>query len=313
MGYASFVHGRPRLSRFVGLALVVHGAAAIAMFRAESRPRVVTDGPETELRVDLEPEESAATAEPPPPPAAEETAASNPPAEAHAATPGPHEAPAASPATTEPLVAVPAPADSSAGGWTLSPFVSQGPARPGSAAPAASAFDDAVRAGVRATVAEAVKKRDASKRILAGYSPRDVALGLFPGGEFVGYTRDGVRSSRAPNVGHATFEITIDGGGNLTAVRILDASSSRPEWDEAAQEIMKTARGHQTRVPSGSQGLVLTLDVSSDMRTMSGLSPSTTAIGRITRAVSDPLDTLADDGMPLQRVIAARVVDVTVL
>jgi len=307
------VQGRPLLLRFVGLALLVHAAVAIAMIRARSQHPVAAESCETELGVELEP------AAPPPSPAAEETAAeetaaANPPAEMPAASRS-HEAPAASaaPAIAEPPgPVVTAPADST-GGWTLSPFTSQGTPHPGGAAPAGSAFDEAVRAGVRATVAESVKKRDASKRLLGGDSPHEVELGLFPGGEFVGYTRDGVRSSRAPNVGHATFEITIDGGGNLTAVRILDASSNRFEWDEAAEEIMKAAHGHQTRVPSGSQGLVLTLEVSSDIRTVSGRPPPTTTLGRITGAIGDPLDTLVDDTVPLQRVISAHVVDVTVL
>ncbi|HSY24709.1 MAG TPA: energy transducer TonB, partial [Polyangiaceae bacterium] len=206
-----------------------------------------------------------------------------------------------------------APADSNAAGWTLSPFASQGPPHSGGAAPAGSAFDEAVRAGVRATVAESAKMRDSRKHLLGGYSPHDIELGLIPGGEFIGFTRDGVRSSRAPNVGHATVEITIDGSGNLTAVRVLDASSNRFEWDEAAQEIMKSAQGHRTRVPSGSQGVVLTLDVSSNIRTVSGLPPATTALGRMTRAIGDPLDAIVDSTVPLQRVIAARVLDVTVL
>jgi TonB family protein len=315
------VKGRPRLSRFVGLALLAHAAAAAWVSRTALSARVVPQGAETELRVDIEPAETTAPETAPPemppatPPATEPPTASNAAAEPHVAASlrsatlaNPAPAPQGEPSTE----GAPAPADSTSGGWTLSPFASQGTVRSG-AAPAGSAFDEAVRAGVRATVAEATKRRDPLKHLLGGYSARDLELGLIPGSEYVALTRDGVRSSRAPNVGHATFEITVDGGGNLTAVRILDASSNRFEWDEAAQEIMKAAHGQRTRVPSGSQGVVLTLEVSSDLRTTSGLPPATTAFGRITRAISDPLDAVVDGTVPLQRVIAARVLDVTVL
>jgi TonB family protein len=290
----------------------VHAAAAVYVIRAGLRADLVPEAPEeTELRVDLEPAEPAPT-----PSDAEERAAPNAPAEVHAAASLRHEtrttqvAPPEAEPSSMPLTA---PADSSPGGWTLSPFASQGPAPSGGAAPAGSAFDDAVRAGVRATIAQSAKKRDPLKHLLGGYTPRDIELGLAPGGEFIGYTQDGVRSSRAPNIGRATLEITIDGDGNLTAVRVLDASSNRFEWDEAAQEIMKAAHGHRTRVPSGSQGLVLTLEVSSDIRTVSGLPPTTSALGRLTRLIGDPLDAVVDSTVPLQRVIAAHVLDVTVL
>ena len=291
----------------------MHAAGALSVIRTGLRASVLPEGPETELRVDLEPAEPA---EPPPAPSdTEEKSAPSVATEVHAAASlHPETRTQAGPPEAEPSSApMTAPADSSAAGWTLSPFASPGTAHSGGAAPAESAFDEAVRAGVRATVAESAKKRDARKHILGGYSPRDIELGLIPGGEFIGFTRDGVRSSRAPNVGHATVEITIDGSGNLTAVRVLDASSNRFEWDEAAQEIMKSAQGHRTRVPSGSQGVVLTLDVSSNIRTVSGLPPATTALGRMTRAIGDPLDAIVDSTVPLQRVIAARVLDVTVL
>jgi TonB family protein len=308
------VVGRPRLPRFVGLALLLHAAGALYVIRTGLRASVLPEGPETELRVDLEPTEPVMP--PPAPTDTEEKSAPSVATELHAAASlHPETRAQAGPPEAEPSNApLPAPADSSAAGWTLSPFASQGTVHPGGATPAESAFDEAVRAGVRATVAEsAKKKRDPLKHLLGGYSPRDIELGLVPGGEFIGFTQDGVRSSRAPNVGHATLEITIDGSGNLTAVRVLDASSDRFEWDDAAQEIMKAARGHRTRVPSGSQGFVLTLEVSSDIRTVSGLPPATTALGRITRAIGNPLDAVVDGTVPLQRKIAARVLDVTLL
>jgi hypothetical protein len=204
------------------------------------------------------------------------------------------------------------PAASSApsdGAWTFSPT---GVAPIGSGLSSA-ALDDAMRAGLRATVAEDKKRSNPMRDVLPAYTEHDIELGLFPGGELVTLTRDAVRTSLAPSVGHALLEFQIDGAGMVASVRVVDASSDRSAWDEVATDLARTARAHPVRVPTGSHGLALTLDVSSAMKTLSGSTPTDSALTKALRAVNDPIDSVIDGTSPARRVVAARVVDVHVL
>ena len=207
----------------------------------------------------------------------------------------------------EPLSTAPEP--SGDGTWTFSPTG----AAPSGTGLSSAALDDALHAGVRATLAEDRKKTHAMRDVLPTFSEHDIELGLFPGGELVTLTRDAVRTSLAPDVGHALLEFRIDGAGLVASVRVLDASSDRSEWDEVAADLAKAARAHPVRVPTGSQGLALTLDVTSAMKTLSGLAPTDSALTKAMRAINDPIDSVIDGTSPARRVVAARVVDVHVL
>jgi hypothetical protein len=195
------------------------------------------------------------------------------------------------------------------GSWTFSPT----PPAPSGTQLSSAALDDAVRAGVRATVAEGRTRGDPLKQVLGGVTQHDIELGLIPGGEFVTLTRDAVRTSVAPTVGHALLEFQIDGAGILASVHVLDASSNRTPWDQVAAGIAKAARAHVTRVPSGVRGFALTLEVTSAMKTVSGSTPTDGTLTKVLRAISDPFDTAIDGTVPAQRVVAARVADAHVL
>lgn len=195
------------------------------------------------------------------------------------------------------------------GTWT---FSATGEA-PSDTGLSSAALNDAMRAGVRATLAEDKKRSRPTRDVLPAYTAHDIELGLFPGGELVTLTRDAVRTSRAPDVGHALLEFQIDGAGMVASVRVLEASSDRSEWDEVAVDLARAARAHPVRVPSGSQGLALTLDVTSAMKTVSGATPTDSALTKAMRAINDPIDSVIDGTSPPRRVVAARVVDVQIL
>lgn len=198
---------------------------------------------------------------------------------------------------------------SGAESWTLSPTVPE----PGGDRLSSAALESAVRAGIRATVAESRKRVDPLKQVLGGISQHDIELGLVPGGEFVAVARDTVRRSVAPMVGYARLEFQIDAGGSLTSVHVIDASSNDRDWNQVAEEIAKAARARRTRVPSGARGVALTLDVTSAVRTVTGGAPTDQALVKVLRAVGDPIDAIIDGTVPAQRVVAAHVVDVHVL
>jgi len=178
---------------------------------------------------------------------------------------------------------------------------------------ASAALDDAVRASVHATVAEGRTRDDPMKAVLGGFTQHDLDLGLVPGSEFVGLTRDAVRTSRAPDVGHAMLELQVDGAGLVSSVRVLDASSDRSGWDEAAAQIAKAARSRVARVPSGARGYALRLEVTSTIKTVSGRTPTGSALAKAWRGASDPIDAVLDGNVPAARVVAARIVEVHVL
>jgi hypothetical protein len=195
------------------------------------------------------------------------------------------------------------------GSWTFSPTE---PAA-GGTPPSSPAFGDAVRAGVRVVVAEGAPKADPMKSILGGVSPHDIELGLVPGGELVNLTRDTVRTSAAPDVGHAMLEFRLDGTGTVVSARVLDASSDASRWAEVATEIVKAARARPSKVSRDAQGYLLKLEVTSAIRTASGRTPTDATLTKVWRAINDPVDAVIDGTVPAQRVVAARIVDVQVL
>jgi hypothetical protein len=170
------------------------------------------------------------------------------------------------------------------------------------------ALDDAIRNGVRTTVAERRTKTDPLEHVLGQPSHRDIELGLFPGGDLVGLVRDTVRTSSAPLVGHATFELEVDGAG-ATSVRVLDSSSDQAVWDDVAQAIARAARARKAATTSSGRGFALTLEVTSATQSVSGRTPTNSALTKALRAIDDPLDAVIDSRVPARRVVAARVVD----
>jgi hypothetical protein len=195
------------------------------------------------------------------------------------------------------------------GSWTFSPTE---PAA-GGTSPSSAAFDDAVHEGVRAVVAEGAPKADPMKSILGGVSPHDIELGLVPGGELVNLTRDTVRASAAPDIGHAMLEFRLDGTGTVVSARVLDASSDASRWAEVATEIVKAARARPSKVSRAAQGYLLKLEVTSAIRTASGRTPTDATLTKVWRAINDPVDAVIDGTVPAQRVVATRIVDVQVL
>ncbi len=222
-----------------------------------------------------------------------------------------HDGPSSSAAIEVPAPSAEPPGD---GSWTFSP-TGAGP----SAAPLSSAaLADAVRAGVRAIVAEDTKRlaedkkrNDPLRLVLPRFGERDIALGLIPGGELVTATRDAVHD--APTMGHALLEFQIDGAGVVASVRVVDASSDRTDWEELAVRLAKATGARTIRVPSGAKGVALTLEVTSAMKNVSGSAPTDKAITKALRAINDPIDAVLDGTGAPQKVVAVRVVDVHTL
>jgi hypothetical protein len=212
-------------------------------------------------------------------------------------------------ASAAPSAEVPA----SDGTWTFSATAgaSTGGGGAGDAGLAPGALAAATRAGVNATLS--AQEAAAPKRsILPTYTGQDLSLGLAPGGQYVSVTRDAVRTSLAPEIGHALLEFRTDGAGALVSVHVVNASSDPGAWEEVARDLAAGAsRFHTERVPSGRNGLSVLLEVTSERKTLSGETPSDdNALKAIYGAITDPLDKLVDSKGTTRRVVAARVVSV---
>jgi hypothetical protein len=195
------------------------------------------------------------------------------------------------------------------GTWTFSPTTGSGPS---SGSVGGRSLDAAVRAGVSATLAQERADDPARRRVLVPpIGPRDIELGLAPGGSLATLARDLVRQSRAPDVSHAVLQFDTDAAGIVTSARVLDASSGFPEWEEVAAQIATAARARPPlRVPHGWQGLSVTIDVTSEVRTASGAKTTGNLLDKALGAINDPIGTATRT--PPQRVVATRMVDVTV-
>jgi hypothetical protein len=176
----------------------------------------------------------------------------------------------------------------------------------------------AVSAGVRAVVAEGARRQvDPVTRALRSVPDRDIELGLAPGSSLIALTRDEVRRSRAPNVGHALFEFRFDSAGAIASVSVLDVSSGRPEWEEVASAIAREARAKPPiHLPAGSKGAAITFEITSAIKTVDGATPKNDPIAKVAGAITDPIGTILTGiagQPPLQRIVAARVVAVEAL
>ena len=294
------------------VALAAHAAIALWAARAP-RPTVVPDAAPafdvTEAAIDIEPPpaESAVAVEP-----ASAEPSMRPGAavglRSRAAGVASAEGPAGPAASSEPA--------GSDGTWafnpTTGPSTSGGASGPGMLSD--RALESATRSGVGAVAAEDVRKREAFARkhaLVPVFTPRDLELGLVPGGELVTLTRDRVRRSLAPDNGRALLQFDTDGAGVIASVRVLDVSSERAEWVRVADDILASSHGTTLRVPTGASGVVVTLEVTSAMKTVDGVTAGQqSAFSKALRGITDPVGTVMDATTRPRRVVATRIVDV---
>jgi hypothetical protein len=305
---------RARWSLFAALAAHALAVAWTAL-RTPASPRRDHDARETmsvEIAV-LAPSvvEAPAPSEPPraePSPPAVATRALPPSATRGASTPEPS-SPRSAPSDAPPPVAS---AETGAGGsWTFSPTQPGATAAGGSEGANAATMNKATAAGVGAVLDEWSRKAEDRKRKPRIFTPRDMELGLVPGGQFVPITRDRVRDSLVPPQSHALLEFWADSRGIVARVRVIHASSDERAWQDAADRLVEDAHGtFPLKVPSNADGLIVTLDVTSVLKTLSGAAGSASTLSRVLGAVVDPVDAVMDAKAAPRRIVAAKVVGV---
>jgi hypothetical protein len=108
-----------------------------------------------------------------------------------------------------------------------------------------------------------------------GLRDHDHELGLDMGGALVSVAEDLTRRSPTPVNSRAVFEVAADASGNVTAVRLIDASQGWSEWNEVASSLSEALRSRTLRIPSDVAGLVVTLEITSRWQMPSGRDPTT--------------------------------------
>jgi hypothetical protein len=306
------VTNRSRARWSLAVAFAAHALAMAWTFGRSRPPSDATGahGPPIEIELADEPEPPVAL---PAPPVDDRRTEPEPQA---VATHVPSRATRASSPTTASVEAPAAPASSAEtageGSWSFSPVKPS--AQPGAAVDGtgqAAALDKATAAGIGAVLAEAERKAEDRKRRPQIFTSRDMETGMVPGGQYVSLTRDRVRNSLIPLQSHALLEFWTDSRGLVARVRVLDATSDRRAWDDVAEALVEDAHAtYPLKVPSNADGLIVTLDVTSVMKTLSGAMASRNALVKAIGAIEDPVDAVLDSKAVPQRVVSTRIVGV---
>jgi hypothetical protein len=302
----------------LAVALVAHGVIFVGaphLRRAKVAPeaqRSVVAASELEIAV-----EAPTPAPPIEPPPIEPAATPDLPSVAaqtpHAVTPNPPSSDTSERREGNPSEAASGPVasagDEASATWSFSPT--------GTSTEAAARGEDeqklahAQAAGVGVVVGEWEKKAaDRARRPLV-LTPQDMALGLVPGGQYASIAREKVRNSTVPVNGHALLEFWTDKKGIVARVRVLNASSDLAAWTNMADSLAEDARSSfPLKIPSNADGLIVTIDVTSALKTIGGLTPSPGLIEGAIRAIESPIDTIMDAKAIPQRIVATKVVNV---
>jgi len=107
----------------------------------------------------------------------------------------------------------------------------------------------------------------------SGLAEHDRQLGLGPEGPVVAAVTDLVmQSTTAPNT-DALLLVRTDGSGETVHVEVLEASGDRGAWNAVARSLAQALHGKKLRVPSGSGGVTMQLQVVSREQLPSGRDP----------------------------------------
>ena len=98
----------------------------------------------------------------------------------------------------------------------------------------------------------------------------DHSLGLDVAGPLVGIAEELTRPSDTPTDGSAVFEVTLDEGGAVTGVRLVDSAAGRPAWERLASQMVAAFRSRRVALRTKGRGMIVTMEVSSRWALPSG-------------------------------------------
>jgi hypothetical protein len=113
----------------------------------------------------------------------------------------------------------------------------------------------------------------AQQALRDGLHAHDHDVGLDLGGPLVALAEKLTRPSTTPVNSSARFEVTADASGHVTAVTLLDASEGWGDWDKLVSALADALRTRALRVPAGTRGVAVTVEVTSREQLPSGFEP----------------------------------------
>ena len=120
---------------------------------------------------------------------------------------------------------------------------------------------------------EAPSDRGGERALRSALHDRDRSLGLGSAGPVIAAVESLARTSVASVESRAVFDVIADRDGNVTSVTLSDVSEDRAGWARVAAALMAAMRGQKLRVPPGSRGVAMSLEVLSREQMPSGASP----------------------------------------
>jgi len=296
----------------LGHALVVAGVLHVALIlvgdrvRRSELPRPPRDSELTLVPIEVEPEVAHDVTPPPPESPSPEPQAA--PSIVQPAAVASRASRAVEPQAASSAVALPETAPLAPGGWTLR--VTTGPSAGAPPPPLAALALDGHNQfmGRRETpedeqrAAREQANRAAGEAMRGALHDNDVALGLGGGGPVVSALEAAVRESTAPDESRAVLVAFADASGTVLRVDV-ESATDNPAYRAIAEDVLQRLRGQKVRVPSGSHGIAMRIDVASKLAM-----PSGGGIGLDPRNAGMHFD-IADLGAHPHRVIHARVLN----
>lgn len=118
-----------------------------------------------------------------------------------------------------------------------------------------------------------IYERRLQDSLLTSLAEQDHELGLGPEGPAVQALNELVMASAVPLDTEARLLIVTDAAGSTQSVQVLSASNDSGGWQHIADALKRILARKTLRVPSGSAGVSLQLQVSSRARLASGTDP----------------------------------------
>jgi hypothetical protein len=127
-------------------------------------------------------------------------------------------------------------------------------------------------AGSRADQAKAATAR-LQRSMMRDQVKRDSRLGLGAAGPVLSVLEKITRASRTPPDGSAIFSVVIDPSGKLHEIEVLEVHTDRQGWEGIGRAVARELEKKKLRVPKGTRGVRVTIEVVSQVQLPSGASP----------------------------------------
>jgi len=122
----------------------------------------------------------------------------------------------------------------------------------------------------------AALERSLNASLRASLAEADVQQGYARGNVFAATLSSAVRTAGPPE-GNAVIQVTVNSLGEVSELHLLRGSSG--DWSRALKSFREQAKLKRVQLPAGSQGLRVTLNVSTKMQLPSGKKVDASAVG----------------------------------